>query len=147
MDIEHQPLQERIEHFKDVLRRSGLKATHQRLEIFREAGKSEEHPDAEAIFKAVRARIPTISLDTVYRTLWLFVDLGLLSALGPPRQRVRFDANMTPHHHFFCRKCSRMLDFYSTEFDRLIIPMNAKALGKVEAAQVEIRGLCSRCSA
>jgi Fur family peroxide stress response transcriptional regulator len=146
MKASTEDLHQRIDHFRDVLRRSGVKTTHQRLEIYREVARSGEHPDAETVYKGVRKRIPTVSLDTVYRTLWLFLDLGLITTMGPPRNRVRFDANLSSHHHFVCTKCGSARDFYSEQFDRLRIPDAVKALGSVEKAQVELRGLCSRCS-
>lgn len=146
MELTLEELQRRMNHFREVFKRSGVKITHQRLEIFREVAKSGEHPDAETIFKGVRERVPTVSLDTVYRTLWSLIDLGLLTTLGPPLHRVRFDANMYSHHHFVCAKCGMTRDFYSKEFDRLKIPEAAKALGSVEKTQVEVRGLCLRCS-
>jgi Fur family peroxide stress response transcriptional regulator len=146
MMIEPEELQKRMNHLKAGLRRSGVKLTHQRLEIFREVAKSGDHPDVETIFLGVRGRVPTVSLDTVYRTLWLLIDLGLLTTLGPPRERVRFDANMSSHHHFICRKCGMARDFLSHKFDRLKIPSAVKALGKVESTQIEVRGICYRCS-
>ena len=146
MEPEPQAVRQRMDHFKDVLRRSGIKLTHQRLTIFREVAKSGDHPDAETIFKGVRRSVPTVSLDTVYRTLWLLVDLGILTTLGPPRERVRFDANMSSHHHFVCVECGMARDFYCEEFDRLKIPNAVKTLGSVEITQVEIRGRCLQCS-
>lgn len=131
---------------KDGFRRAGVKLTHQRLEIFREVVKSGDHPDAETIYKGVRERVPTVSLDTVYRTLWLMVDLGILTTLGPPRERVRFDANMDSHHHFVCVECGMTRDFTCEEFDQLRIPNAVKTLGSVEIAQVEIRGRCVQCA-
>ena len=144
--IEPKELQKRMNRLKAGLRRSGAKLTHQRLEIFREVAKSGDHPDVETIFSGVRRRVPTVSLDTVYRTLWLLMDLGLLTTLGPPRGRVKFDANMSSHHHFICRKCGMTRDFLSREFDRLKIPDTVKTLGNVETSQIEIRGICYRCS-
>jgi Fur family transcriptional regulator, peroxide stress response regulator len=120
--------------------------THQRIEIFREVAKSGDHPDAETVYKGVRRRIPSVSLDTVYRTLWLLLDLGLITTLGPPRDRARFDGNVSTHHHFVCTKCGVAHDFYSEEFDQLTVPATVKDLGSVERIQVECRGLCSRCS-
>lgn len=139
-------LEFRMNLLKKALRQSGIKMTHQRLEIFREVAQSGDHPDAETIFKGVRQRVPTVSLDTVYRTLWLLLDLGQISTLGPPRERARFDANMRPHHHFVCSKCGLTRDFYSTEFDQLRIPDSVRALGSAPKAHVEIRGICAQCS-
>lgn len=145
MQPERQAVRQRMDHFKDVLRRSGIKLTHQRLEIFQEVAKSGDHPDAETIFKGVRRSVPTVSLDTVYRTLWLMVDLGILTTLGPPRERVRFDANMDSHHHFVCVECGMTRDFNCEEFDRLKVPNAVNTLGSVEIAQVEVRGRCVQC--
>jgi Fur family peroxide stress response transcriptional regulator len=146
MMIEPEELQKRMNHLTAELRRSGVKLTHQRLEIFREVAKSLDHPDVETIFLGIRRRVPTVSLDTVYRTLWLLIDLGLLTTLGPPRGRVRFDANTSSHHHFICRKCGMTRDFLSPKFDRLKIPNAVKALGSVESTRIEIKGICFRCS-
>jgi len=146
MELRPDALQERVKNFRDGLRHAGVKLTHQRLEIFREVAKSGDHPDAETVFKGVRERLPMISLDTVYRTLWLLLDLGLLTTLGPPKGRVRFDANMSSHHHFVCMKCGMTRDFCSKKFDQLKIPDTVKTLGSVQITQVQVRGICLRCS-
>jgi Fur family peroxide stress response transcriptional regulator len=139
-------LERRLERFRAAARASGVKLTHQRLEIFREVAASLEHPDAEEIFRGVQARMPTVSLDTVYRTLWTLNDLGLISTLGPRRQSVRFDANLEPHHHYVCIRCGSARDFKSKKLDTLRIPDAVKALGSVVLTQVEVRGICDTCS-
>lgn len=144
--IEPKELQKRMNRLKAGLRRSGVKLTHQRLQIFREVAKSGDHPDVETVFLGIRRRVPTVSLDTVYRTLWLLMDLGLLTTLGPPRRRVRFDANMSSHHHFICSKCGITRDFLNHKFDQLKTPAAVKTLGNVESTQIEARGICFRCS-
>jgi Fur family peroxide stress response transcriptional regulator len=139
-------IQDRISRFKVAIRRAGMKLTHQRLEIFAEVARSIEHPDAETVYRGVRKRLPTVSLDTVYRTLWLLIDLGVLTTLGPPRERARFDANMRAHHHFVCLHCGLARDFTSPAFDSLRIPVDVKAWGRVERTLVEVRGYCTRCA-
>jgi Fur family transcriptional regulator, peroxide stress response regulator len=146
MGFQMEILDKRMEFFKERLRNSGVKLTHQRVEIFREVAISEEHPDAEKIYSRVRKRLPSISLDTVYRTLWSLLDLGLISTLGPPRKTVRFDANMNLHHHFVCTKCGMTRDFYSKKLDRLRIPESESILETVQRTQVEVKGICLKCS-
>jgi len=145
MQIEKQELERRVEYFMQGLRRAGIKVTPQRLEIFRQLAQSGDHPDAEAIHKAVRRKMPTVSLDTVYRTLWLLVDLGLVNTLGPSRERTRFDANLAPHHHIVCTSCGLTREFYSRKFDDLRTPPELNALGRVDRVQVQVRGICRRC--
>jgi Fur family peroxide stress response transcriptional regulator len=144
--IQNSEVERRIERFKAAARKAGVKLTHQRLEIFREVAASLAHPDAETVFRGVQARIPTVSLDTVYRTLWMLNDLRLITTLGPRRESVRFDANLEPHHHFICVRCGLARDFESGELDALRIPPAVKGFGSVAAAHVEFRGLCKRCA-
>ncbi len=137
--------EQRLEHLRTVAREAGLKLTHQRLEIFRELAATEEHPSAETIFRAVQKRMPTVSLDTVYRTLWVLHDLGLVTTLGPRGDGVRFDANLDRHHHYCCVRCGLVRDFESGELDGLSVPDSVKRLGSVVDAHVEVRGLCATC--
>ena len=136
----------RLEQFKAACKRAGVKLTHQRLEIFREIAASVEHPDAETVFRGVQARIPTVSLDTVYRTLWLLDGLGLITTLGPRRESVRFDPNLEHHHHYVCVQCGLAKDFESAELNVLTIPASVKKFGSVMATHVEVRGLCGACT-
>jgi Fur family peroxide stress response transcriptional regulator len=145
MQINPEDNQARLEHFQKALKKSGVKMTVQRMEVFRELAGTGSHPDAETLFKGVRQKIPMISLDTVYRTLWLFIDLGLVSAVGQSKERARFDANTLQHHHFVCRQCGRMQDFYSDSLNRLALPDSIEQIGTVEKTQVEVLGLCADC--
>jgi Fur family peroxide stress response transcriptional regulator len=139
-------IQQRVDKLGEGLKQAGIRLTHQRLEICREITTVDSHPDAETVYTGVRERVPTISLDTVYRTLWTLRDLGLIDTLGIPHERIRFDGNTTPHHHFICSRCGQTHDFYSDDFDRLAIPEEVMAYGTVEKTQVEIRGICLKCS-
>jgi len=141
----HHQVEDRLEHLQAVAREAGVKLTHQRLEIFRELVSTEAHPDADTIYRAVRRRMPTVSLDTVYRTLWMLHDLGLVMTLGPQRDRARFDANLDQHHHFVCVRCGLVRDFESEALAHLPLPASVAALGSVQDAHVEVRGTCGAC--
>ena len=139
-------VKQRMARFEQVCREAGVRLTHQRMEIFREVAQTGDHPDAEMVYKRVRERMPTVSLDTVYRTLWLLNDHGLITTLGPSHERTRFDANLTRHHHFVCTRCGLTRDFYSEELDDLKLPSSAKAFGRIERTLVEVRGVCRECA-
>ena len=147
MQIVKQDIDQRMARFNEICRKSGAKLTHQRLEIYREVAQTKDHPDAEAVFKGVRKRMPTVSLDTVYRTLWWLKDLGLIKTLGPPRERARFDANLGRHHHFICTQCGLIRDFYSETFSKLKLPESIQSMGYAEMTQVEVKGICHQCAA
>lgn len=146
MKIKKQQVEQRMAHFKKVCRDERIKLTHQRLEIFQEIALTDDHPDAEQVFQRVRKRMPTISLDTVYRTLWLLKDLGLIITLGTSRERTRFDANLSRHHHFVCTRCGFTRDFYSVDLNNLRLPESVCMFGNVEATLVEVKGICQKCT-
>jgi Fur family peroxide stress response transcriptional regulator len=146
MNFAKTELARRLDGFKAACKQAGVKLTHQRLEIFREVATRIDHPDAEMVFRAVQARMPTVSLDTVYRTLWLLSDLGLVTPLGPRRESVRYDANLAQHHHYVCMGCGLTRDFESPALDAIRAPASVRDLGSVVAVRVEIRGLCATCA-
>ena len=145
MDIDPREVEKRTARFEQACRAAGIKLTHQRLEIFREVAQAGDHPDAETVHRRVRERMPTVSMDTIYRTLWLLNDLGMVHTLGPSRESTRFDANMARHHHFVCTKCGGVQDFCEPRFDRLTPPKGVKELGTPDSLYVEVRGTCKQC--
>ncbi len=140
-----QQVEKRVADFLEICRRQGVKATHQRTEILRELAGSEEHPDAETILTRVRQRVPTISVDTIYRTLRLLEDSGVIARVGSMRDRARFDANTDRHHHFVCTECEMIGDFYSDAMDQFPVPQEVSEMGSVEGVYVELRGICRKC--
>lgn len=135
----------RLDHFEKACRIAGFKITHQRKEIFKEVARSIDHPDIEAVHKSVRRRIPSVSQDTVYRTLRMLTDLEMINILGASKDRIRFDANLEPHHHFVCSKCGLTRDFQSADLNSITVPDSVKEMGSVRMVQVEVRGFCHAC--
>ncbi|MBM4027958.1 MAG: transcriptional repressor [Planctomycetes bacterium] len=141
VEIEH-----RVQAFVQTCRRRGLKITPQRMEIFRELAASTEHPDAETVYQRVCQRMPTLSRDTVYRTLATLEAEGLIRKVEPLFERARYDPNPDRHHHFVCAVCGLVSDFYSEALDRLPIPSSLESVGTIDSAQVQVRGTCLACT-
>jgi Fe2+ or Zn2+ uptake regulation protein len=78
----------------------GIQPSAQRLAVARYVLSTTEHPSADQVFARVTASMPALSRATVYNTLNVFVEKGLLRALVLAEGRVVFDPNMSPHHHF-----------------------------------------------
>ena len=145
MAVAKTEVERRINEAAQTLRRKGLRVTHQRVEIFRELAATDEHPEAETVYRRVSERVPTISRDTVYRTLATLEEHGLVSrveVLGGP---ARYDADTEPHHHFVCTRCGAVKDFRSRALDDLPVPRSVKAIGRVTSTHVQVRGVCSEC--
>lgn len=147
MDVPHDELERRMARFFATCEEAGVRVTHQRVEVFREIARSGEHPDAEPLFRRLRQRLPTLSLDTVYRTLWFLHDLGLITTFGLPRERTRFDPNVAPHQHFVCTRCGAVEDFELPRLEALDLPPQVAAFGEVQSRHLELRGVCRACLA
>lgn len=130
---------------KETLETNGLRMTQQRIEVYLAVVASDCHPSVSDVHDRVRVTLPTVSLDTVYRTLWKLSELGLISPVSSSGDRVRFDANMRRHHHFVCARCGATFDFDSPALDGLRIPEEAWNLGSVWSAHMELRGICLGC--
>ena len=72
-------------------------------------------------------------------------DFGLVLKLGSSRESTRFDANLSSHHHYICAQCGLTRDFYSDDLDNIRLPDVVGSFGKVEATQIEVRGICREC--
>jgi len=136
---------EHLERFKQLCNRAGIKVTHQRLEIYKELISVSDHPSAECIHKRLQQRIPTIAIDTVYRTLATFAELGLVKKLHVMNERTLFDTNVDVHHHFVCTRCREVRDVDWREFDKLTLPEVVAGLGEIKSRHLEIHGVCTRC--
>jgi Fur family iron response transcriptional regulator len=83
----------------DTLLERDIRPSAQRLEVARFVLDNETHPTAEDALVAVRRRLPTVSAATIYNTLNLFVERGLLQRLILPDGVAAYDPNTEPHHH------------------------------------------------
>ena len=90
---------------------SGLGRYSRNREVIYEALKNtKEHPDADAVYAAVKKILPDIGVATVYRNLKQLVDAGLVNMLETNRDCVHYDADTSPHAHFICEKCGKITD-------------------------------------
>lgn len=128
-----------------ALRADGFRLTHQRLEVIREIAGTEEHPDVEAVYERVRRRVPTIALDTAYRTLSTLARHGLVQRVAATSGPVRYDGNLTRHHHFVCIRCGLVRDIVDPNLDAVRAPRSTSRLGVVESVEVQLKGVCKAC--
>lgn len=94
-----------------IFRKNGLKLTTQRLAIFKLINSRKDHPTTEEIYKSLKDKYPTISLGTIYKTLHLFKELGLIQELNFNDGNIRYDPNMELHINIVCSKCGKIIDY------------------------------------
>lgn len=135
-------------HTMDILRETcratGLRLTQQRLSVYQEILGARDHPTAEAVHRRVRRNAPTLSLDTVYRTLALLEKSGLVHRVLDPGGGDRFDAVTDDHAHAICRRCGRFEDLPLPDLSPEGLP-GAEHWGRVERRHVVYFGVCKAC--
>ena len=95
---------------RNELLKHGIQPSAQRLAVAEVVFDTDRHPSADEVHAAARQRLPTVSRATVYNTLNLFVEKGLLRALVLSEGKVVFDPRMGAHHHFIDETTGRIHD-------------------------------------
>lgn len=139
-------LEQIMEQFVTSCRSAGLKVTHQRTEIYRQLLVIADHPSAEILHKRMLVTLPSISLDTVYRTLATLEQHGLVTRIQTAESQARFEVAYTPHHHLICSHCKQVMDFHWPAIDNIDLPGIANQWGQIESRTIVMYGVCHSCS-
>lgn len=129
-----------------ALRERGQRVTPQRLVIARVMEELDRHATAEMVFSEVSARMPGVSLPTVYATLDLLEELGLVHRVATEGGTVVFDPRTDDHHHLVCRACGKIVDIDAPVPPDAVLAAAREAGFTPDHTQVTVRGLCRDCS-
>jgi Fur family peroxide stress response transcriptional regulator len=129
----------------ETLRKKGYKATTQRIAICRFILHSRDHPSAQRIYAEVKKVHPTVSLATVYKTLQILTEQGLIQELELPESQARFDSYMEPHINLVCLKCGNIQDFDDNAAREIVERVTAKAEFTRTGQRIDIYGICKTC--
>ncbi len=130
-----------------ALRSKGYKATPQRIAICRSALSSKEHPSAQKVYSEVKRIHPTVSLATVYKTLQVLKELGMLQELSSLRKQARFDPNVKLHINLVCLQCGTIADVDDPIGKELIRKITDSAEFTVTEYHLDLYGVCRKCRA
>ncbi|MGY5862114.1 MAG: Fur family transcriptional regulator [Candidatus Thorarchaeota archaeon] len=133
------------EQLSSLLRKNGYKVTPQRLAICEWVLSSEDHPTAEQVFEKVSKQHPAISMTTVYHTLDMLKEIGLVSDMGFNSQPSRYDPNTSAHVNVICQRCGKIWDYQSesmqTLWNRLVSEIEVQPIGQ----RLDVYVICDNC--
>jgi Fur family peroxide stress response transcriptional regulator len=136
---------QQLELFKKQCKKQGIKLTPQRLIIYDMLINTNEHPTTDMLYAQVKKTFPTVSLDTVHRTLVTFCEIGVASMVEGTGSPKRFEGNLNQHHHARCVKCGTIRDFYSEEYDKMSVPPDVQQDFHVLRKTMHVEGICRAC--
>lgn len=137
--------QKKFDRFKEICKKQNIKLTPQRLLIYERLIDSDEHPSTDMLYQKVRKTFPTISFDTVNRTLLTLYELGVAGLVASTGNPKRFDGNLDKHHHFQCLKCQKIVDVYSDAYDNIQVPPDIQNTSEIVNKTVRLEGFCDEC--
>ncbi len=124
----------------------GHPLTNQRrllLELLRDA---EGHIDAKELYLRASTRDESISPATVYRTLNLFTELGLVDEMRLGKIRCYYEVKKSPEYqHLVCRGCGKVMEFQNHHFHKLVKAVQREHGFKVTRAELYLEGYCPEC--
>jgi Fur family ferric uptake transcriptional regulator len=129
------------------MRQHGYKLTPQRRAVLKIIMESRNHLSAEAIYKRVKEEYPAIGLTTIYRTLNILSDLGLICEVytaGSCRSYL-VRGPLEHHHHLICSGCSKVVDFTDCDLADTERKLSEGTGFKIEEHLLEFVGICPDC--
>jgi Fur family ferric uptake transcriptional regulator len=145
------------EWFNEKLINGGYKMTMPRQVVLDALINATGHPSAEDIYIKVHNTYPEIGLTTVYRTLELLVQMGVVAKFDFGDGRSRYEISESPenpkhHHHLVCTNCKRIIDYTDFINDELeLLKRTEKGLSekfnfKITGHEIQFYGLCDKCN-
>ena len=133
-----------------TLRATGHRITPQRQIVLEVVETSAEHLDAEAIYRRAREKDPKISLATIYRTLTVLKDKGLIEQrfLARDHAREHYEPVGAPeHYHLTCLGCRKVIEFQSPRVTQMTTELHRDLGVEVTHACICLEGYCQTCVA
>lgn len=126
-----------------ILKEAGIKPTSQRVLILDYLMNHPDHPSSEQIYQSLHSEVSVLSRATVYNTVNIFKEKGLIRVLDTGDEVAHYDIDLSDHAHFQCRKCRRIwnIGLPAKAESSLVLPEGFKA----EDLQVLVKGICREC--
>ncbi|WP_236913144.1 Fur family transcriptional regulator [Clostridium sp. Cult1] len=127
----------------DYLKKYDIRPSTIRIKVLNYLLNNRIHPTVDDIYKNLIEDIPTLSKTSIYNTLDLFLEKGVVKVLALWEKELRYDIDTNLHGHFKCEKCRKVYDF----------PISANILSrdklegfKINDKNIHLYGICKKCN-
>lgn len=133
-----------LEELRQQLKAQKIAPSHQRLKVLEYLALNQCHPTADQIFTSLQKEISTLSKTTVYNTLRVLTEAGLVRVVAIEDKEARYDILTEDHGHFKCESCG---DIYNFKIDMGALVSGDLAHFRIQDKNVYFKGVCPRCLA
>ncbi len=135
-----------LTNMTETLSRSGMRITQQRMAICKYLLETREHPTAAKIYKALAPQNRSLSLATVYNTLDILVEKGVISVIGHlGDDHNHYETDTEPHINLACISCHNVIDVESSKLDVVGDILNKETGFEILGANLLYYGVCPKC--
>lgn len=127
------------------LKSRGIRLTPQRQVILQFLKETDDHPTAEQVYQKIGEQFPGISLATVYNTLKMLKELGVIRELSYGDMSSRYDGNDSEHAHLVCESCNHVIDIQCPTQDSLTTEEVHDSGFAIHSYRLEFYGTCASC--
>jgi Fur family ferric uptake transcriptional regulator len=135
----------KLTNLAEELRRAGHKLTVPRQAVLQVLEQEGEHLSPNEILARGKQFCPKLSRATVYRTLDLLTDLGLIRPIYLHDSSQRYVSAQGGHHHLVCTDCGIAFEFERCDADELVAPLAERFRFEIHSHLLEFYGLCHTC--
>jgi len=142
------PYTDLLAEFKNILKQNNLKFTNQREIILYTLYNNTEHLTSEELYMLIKQNYPELSVGiaTVYRTLILLEENGLVSSISLGVQGKKYEIANKPHHdHIICEKCGKIVEFENDQIESLQHVIAKENGFELTDHLMQLYGICSDC--
>ncbi len=134
-----------MENLIQQLRERRIAVTPQRLAVMGALRSRRDHPTADHIYQEVRQQLPAISFNTVYKTLEVLCQKGMVIKVNPLHAMARYDGVTGRHAHLICRQCHQIVDLEWEASEVPALPALELHGFQIEHPSLTFWGLCPGC--
>ena len=129
-----------------TLHHQGHRMTPQRQMVLDAVCEIGDHARPEQIYELVRQKSPAVHRATVYRTLKLLCELGLVTDTVAANGHLVYEiAGEQPHHHLICRHCGNDVEFLDEDYRAFLEALQDNTGFRIETTHITLSGLCPAC--